>query len=169
MRITRTRVCLAGLVCAVGLAFVPLKAAEEGRAKEETLAIVYPVADLTVRSVACEHGDHSTFDPSLLLTVIKATIAPESWQDGSGQIAIHEKTCSFIVRQTKENHDQLAELLSKLRRTQERELEKPLSRVDTSKDRDELRDHLVEKDVQDRKHSIQQELHKVFVPPTVKY
>ncbi|MCA9110626.1 MAG: hypothetical protein KDA52_11795 [Planctomycetaceae bacterium] len=138
MRITRTRLCLAGLACAVGLAFVPLNAAEEDGADEELKIVVYPVADLTVRSVASKNGDDPTFDPWLLSTLIKATIEPESWQDGSGRIAIHEKTCSLIVRQTKENHDQVAELFSKLRRTQERELEQPLSRDETSNDMDTL-------------------------------
>ncbi len=134
MRITRARVCLAGLVCAVGLAFVPLNAAEVGEADEQLLTVVYPVADLAVwaigrdviGSVAKRKEETPTFDPSLLTTLITTTIDPESWQDGKGMIVKHEKTASLVVRQTRSNLDKVADLISELRPKHPNEVEENL-------------------------------------------
>lgn len=134
MRITQTRVCLAGLVSAVGLAFVPLNAAEESRTDEQLLTVVYPVADLAVwsvgrepvRSISEKKDEAPTFDPSLLIKLIQSTVDPESWQDGKGMIVTHERTASLIVRQTRSNLNRVSDLLSELRPKVKEEAEERL-------------------------------------------
>jgi hypothetical protein len=70
-------------------------------------------------------GSQATIDPdgptvalAPLQTLIETVVAPESWtgKGGSGQIRIHAATSSLVIRQTPAVHQQIATLLSKLRR-----------------------------------------------------
>ncbi|MCA9110627.1 MAG: hypothetical protein KDA52_11800 [Planctomycetaceae bacterium] len=121
MRITRTRVCLAGLVCAVGLAFVPLNAAEEGREDEEFYTVVYSIGDLPVWSIDREGIDKISFDPSMLMNLMTRSIDAESWAElgGKGMIGIHAKSEALVIRQTRGTHEKLQDFLSQLRKEHE--------------------------------------------------
>ncbi len=110
MKVTRSRICLAGLVCAVAFAILPLDAAEERPKDDQLLAMVYPVADLPVWSLG---EDKPQFKPTLLIAHLKLAADPDSWERGS--ISIHEPTASLVVRQTRANHQKFRDLLTTFR------------------------------------------------------
>lgn len=78
----------------------PIQTEDDARNSERTT----PVADLAP-----------------LQQLIESTIAPESWQaaGGTGQIQPYSPTLSLIIRQTPEIHQQIAALLTGLRREQD--------------------------------------------------
>ena len=67
--------------------------------------------------VAAKREDHFTE----LMELISSTVAPESWevQKGPGSMMPYRATLSLVIRQTPAVHDQIAGLLSQLRRLQD--------------------------------------------------
>jgi hypothetical protein len=79
---------------------------------------LYPVRDL-VQGTAASPGDrlgmNADFDS--LIRAITSTIDPDSWDEVGGPGAIEPlvRAPTFVVSQTQENHEKIAELLTKLR------------------------------------------------------
>ena len=89
-------------------------APEDSAAK--VYSVVYGLTDLPVFRL---HAGSSQFDPSLLISLIEKSVAPESWNatGGSvGSIAAYPKNMSIVVAQTQANHDRVASLLNSLRK-----------------------------------------------------
>ncbi len=61
------------------------------------------------------------FDFQGLTELITATVAPESWTEyaGEGSVSRHETTLSLVIRQTQKVHQEIADLLTQLRRLQD--------------------------------------------------
>lgn len=61
---------------------------------------------------------------SELVVLIQSTVSPESWDaaGGSGHITIHNQTSSLVIRQTAAVHDEIADLLTQLRRAMDIEV-----------------------------------------------
>lgn len=88
----------------------------------------YDVADLVVPMIdvrqippdSAEHGVLSSEDFDSLIELITTTIAPDTWEDvgGPGTIAPFAKNRSLVIRQSEEVHEEIIELLEKLRRLQ---------------------------------------------------
>ncbi len=112
MKVTRSRICLAGLVCAIAFAILPLNAAEERPKEDQLVVIVYPVADLPVWSLG---DDKPRFNPEVLIAHIKTAIDPDSWTDAAISPHKSEKMACLVVRQTRANHNQITELIEGLR------------------------------------------------------
>lgn len=79
--------------------------------------VVYPVGDLVVVKGAKEytiHGDH-------LADLIRATLAPETWEDGggSGRIAFEPLTLSLVVKQAQAGQREIKTFLQTLRATKQ--------------------------------------------------
>jgi len=91
---------------AVALWLVP--AAEAASPSQEACSITYPLADLPVFW-------GKKFDPSILIMCFKASVDPESWQNGVGEIQVFEKNLSIVVTQTPDNHKRIEQLLELLR------------------------------------------------------
>jgi type II secretory pathway component GspD/PulD (secretin)/tetratricopeptide (TPR) repeat protein len=66
-------------------------------------------------------GSRSALDFDTLTELITQTVEPESWQEigGSGTVRSFETTLSLVIRQTQKVHDEIADLLSQLRRLQD--------------------------------------------------
>ena len=74
--------------------------------------VSYNVADLAVWRPRGKLGLH--YDPSVLVALIKSSIAPQSWGT-IGDITASEVKGGIAVTQTGENHRQISELISSLR------------------------------------------------------
>lgn len=61
------------------------------------------------------------FDFEQLIELIQQTVEPDSWSEvgGVGRIVANETTLSLVVRQTKEVHEEISDLLQQLRRLQD--------------------------------------------------
>jgi len=88
--------------------------AEAGKPVEEFHLRTYNVADL-VTPFGPFVGKP---DLSPVVELIKTTIEPDSWSDGRGKIVSVQETLSLAIRQTTKNHEQIAKLLSQLRKDQ---------------------------------------------------
>ncbi|MGD9854261.1 MAG: hypothetical protein AB7U20_04845 [Planctomycetaceae bacterium] len=117
MRNVLAVVCLCSFAGAVAVSLAPLRAADDA---DLLVPRVYPVADLPVWSL----GDEKPrFDPSVLIAHIKSTVDPESWKDAAivpwkdAAIVGHEKAelACLVVRQTRANHDKVADVIRSLR------------------------------------------------------
>lgn len=79
---------------------------------------LYPVRDL-VQGTAASPGDRlgMNVDFDSLIRAITSTIDPDSWDEVGGPGAIEPlvRAPTFVVSQTQENHEKIAELLTKLR------------------------------------------------------
>ena len=66
-------------------------------------------------------GGISNHDFRALSDLIMTTVDPDSWEDNGGLASIsnHESTLSLVVRQTQRVHQEIADLLSQLRRLQD--------------------------------------------------
>jgi general secretion pathway protein D len=64
-------------------------------------------------------GSQPDFDP--LTELIVSTISPQTWEEvgGPGRVARFENNLSLVISQTQDVHDQIADLLSQLRRLQD--------------------------------------------------
>lgn len=100
--------------------------------------VSYPVADLVVpipRQVVpreeklylSSYQETPRFEP--LIQLIKQNVTPEEWESGGLSIRAFEDTLSLIVRHTQAGHDQLAELIMKLRVNQDTQIVTHLSMV----------------------------------------
>jgi hypothetical protein len=86
-------------------------APEDSAAK--VYSVVYRLTDLPVFRL---HAGSSEFDPSLLISLIEKSVAPESWNAAGGSVAAYPKNMSIVVAQTQANHDRVASLLNSLRK-----------------------------------------------------
>src|SRR5262249_842814 len=104
------------------------------RASGKLVAKTYQVADLIWLSgpptgyapcaggVPCaREADESV--QNLLIKLITSTVAPQSWSDrgGSGTVDYFPLGMALVINQTPDVHEQIAELLSALRRLQVRQ------------------------------------------------
>lgn len=100
-----------------------LKVTSATRAGGPLIAMTYPVADLVVPlpSLSRQARAQSAVDFHTLITLITNTVEPESWDEvgGSGSIKPFETTLSLVIRQTREGHEQIADLLGQMRRLQD--------------------------------------------------
>ncbi len=89
------------------IAAEPVPVAEEAK----VFPIVYRVGDLPVWS---KEGDYT---PDLLMTLIQATISPDTWEakGGPSALAPYPQDAAIIVRTTASNHDALALLIKRFR------------------------------------------------------
>jgi len=89
----------------------------------EFVTKVYPVPDLQVWKVRPQGVQ---FDADLLVAHLKSTVNPQSWrgavcsspadaEHANGAIEPFERNGSLVICQTEENHEQIANLLQKLR------------------------------------------------------
>ncbi|MBA4107277.1 MAG: hypothetical protein C0485_16145 [Pirellula sp.] len=89
----------------------------------EFLTKVYPVPDLQVWKVRPQGVQ---FDADLLVAHLKSTVDPQSWrgavysspadaEHANGAIQPFERNGSLVICQTEENHEQIANLLQKMR------------------------------------------------------
>jgi hypothetical protein len=105
-----------------------LKIVSFQRAKGEMTAVIYPIDDL-IESLSVDGGTPSSGNSKSaaklivgrmeeIRDLIKKTISPQSWEEvGSvGTIMIRETSCSLVVRQTMDVHDEIDELLQQIRR-----------------------------------------------------
>lgn len=76
--------------------------------------VTYPLYDLPVYRLGKDPEDN--FDPSILIALIRRSIAPESWQEAAADITIYPQNLSMAVCQTDANHARLADLLKSIRR-----------------------------------------------------
>ncbi|HEV8001938.1 MAG TPA: thioredoxin family protein [Planctomycetaceae bacterium] len=89
---------------------------------EPQLILTYPVADL-LTNVEPQSGvvRDAKIDFNSLETLIRTAVEPKSWEQsgGEGHIVHSEKTLSLVIRQTMPVHDQIRNLLQKLRQPQQ--------------------------------------------------
>ncbi len=66
-------------------------------------------------------GGGSMADFDSLISLITATVQPESWEDvgGPGSVEPFETNLSLVIRQTEEVHEEIVDLLEQLRRMQD--------------------------------------------------
>jgi len=108
---------------------------DESNFKNTLRTEIYPVADLVVpipRKLVVpgekpgpveEPVPQPRFDP--LIELIKQNVTPEAWGDekkADSTIMPYPKMLALVVRQTREGHEKLAELLLKLRAVQDRQI-----------------------------------------------
>ena len=101
---------LFALICiaVAGLIVRPLPA---GESDDVHYTVEYGTAGLPVFTAKQE------FDPSLLISHIKQTVAPESWgsKDKPAAISGSKEHQAVVVTQTSKNHEQVRKLLASLR------------------------------------------------------
>lgn len=90
------------------------------------LVMTYPVADLVVpipdptnpQSLPTDAGKTPEVEPENLMSLIRSTIDPNGWDNagGRGSMKFFTSTFSLVIRQTQDNHEEIAGLLGQLRR-----------------------------------------------------
>ncbi len=84
---------------------------------------VHRVAELVVPNAEAvpDAGDTEPRQPEFaeLVELIKTTVEPDTWNDHGGRIAPNEKLLSLVIRQTRDVHDQIVDLLRQLRESQD--------------------------------------------------
>lgn len=98
------------LAVSSGLSTLRVRASEVAKA-DQLWVQVYRVGDLPVWHVSA--GMPARFDASLLIACIEAIVDPRGAQEGS--IAEHATTQSLVIRQTKANHQRIADMIERLR------------------------------------------------------
>lgn len=116
---------------------------DESNFQKNLVTMTYSVADLVVplpRKIVTPQKSSPTILPPVkprfepLIDLIKKKITPEYWQDqqkSTGLIIANQETLSLVVRHTREAHDQIAELLQKLRSVQNLMIQLELQLVQT--------------------------------------
>jgi hypothetical protein len=125
MRRHLPRLAAVATLCTVAFVILPINA--DPSSPETLFVIVYPVADLPVYTAP--RGEKPEFKPDLLITLIQAKVDPDSWEAG-GSVSVHDRTNSLIIRQTKANHNLIADLMSRFRKSDPREQTEKLSKAD---------------------------------------
>lgn len=113
------------------------------RVKGHPIIATYSVADLAVpvpkrvsiklnakREMAgdefkpSEPAKSMSLPPQELADLIMSTCQPNSWEEvgGAGSIKVNAKTLSLVVRQTRDVHDEIRDLLGQLRRLQQKQV-----------------------------------------------
>ena len=90
------------------------------RAKGELIVTTYAVADLlAIEPAGVEKTDAPHIESGLkqFIEVIQSTVSPDSWDvaGGSGSVRSYATTRSLVIRQTRDVHDEIANLLQRLR------------------------------------------------------
>ena len=100
--------CALVSIAVAGLIVRPLPA---GESDDVHYTVVYGTAGLPVFTAKQE------FDPSLLISRIKLTVAPESWasKEKSAAISGSKDHQAVVVTQTSKNHEQVRRILALLR------------------------------------------------------
>ena len=93
----------------IAVVLLLVSAAESATPSQPVYQVVYSLADLPV------YGVGNKFDPSLLIAYLKATVDPEGWQNGIGQVAAFDANLSIVVAQTADNHKKINRSLELLR------------------------------------------------------
>lgn len=119
-----------------------LKITSRQRREGELFAQVYYVSDLIgppVRTEQVAWSDSTSVDscPRLecncdnIIELIRASIQPESWDSSGGAAAIvpHAGSRSLVIRQTRRGHEEIAQLLERLRRLVEDVQGAPVARL----------------------------------------
>ncbi|HTU20857.1 MAG TPA: hypothetical protein VMG10_22585 [Gemmataceae bacterium] len=121
--------CRAVYMLVALLLFASAGQAGEGRLVQR----VYAVSDLVV---AADNESESTTSEEQLIKLITDTIAPRSWsgKGGRGTIDYHPLTMALVVNQTPEVQDQIADLLTALRRQQEMQVSVEVKFVEVPKE-----------------------------------
>lgn len=88
-------------------------------AKTRTVIRVYPVADL----VFTETADAYEADFDSLIEVLTSTVAPSSWDSngGAGSVAPFANSGALVISQTREVHEQIESLLTRLREVRDQQ------------------------------------------------
>ena len=89
------------------------KSASVAKPAEQLIILTYNIADLVTPLGTTD----AEMDFSPLVELIKTSIEPESWENGSGVIFADKKTISLVIRQTQTGHDGIAKILSQLRKS----------------------------------------------------
>ena len=113
------------------------------RLKGQPIVVTYSVADLSVpipkrvvvklavdRSMAGDQSKPSDTAKSMplqihdLVDLITSTCQPNSWEEvgGNGRIKANDSTLSLVVRQTRDVHEEIRDLLGQMRRLQQTEV-----------------------------------------------
>ncbi|QDT95043.1 M56 family metallopeptidase [Gimesia aquarii] len=104
---------------------------DESNFEDNLITKTYPVADLVVplpRKIVTSQKLTPTMLPPVkprfepLIELIKKNVTPENWRNEkkqTGSIMAYKETLSLVVRHTREAHDQITELLQKLRAFQD--------------------------------------------------
>lgn len=97
------------------------------RSKGELVTKVYAVADLVVplpkptKANELQTDAKPKYASQVLIDLISTTIAPRDWEQvgGVGSMQFNEATLSLVIRTTSNVHQEIADLLSQLRRLQD--------------------------------------------------
>lgn len=94
-----------------------IKITSRTRARGEPVTVTYAVADLIVRFDNGQAVPDAEAEQDLIDQIAETT-SPETWdrKGGRGSIRIFQPTSSLVIRQVTDVHDEIAELLSQLRR-----------------------------------------------------
>ncbi len=94
-----------------------LKITSRQRRLGELEVRTYSVCDL-VTGPEAGNDDKRIIDFDVLYDLISTTVEPDSWEEvgGPGSIRAFEPTCSLVVRQTQQVHEEITELLQQIRR-----------------------------------------------------
>ncbi len=98
-----------------------IKVVSRQRAKGELIVACYVVSDLlSVDSESKTKADAERIELGLkrILEIVQSTIAPDSWDHvgGVGSIRSYSTTCSLIVRQSRDVHEEILNLLDAFRK-----------------------------------------------------
>lgn len=95
---------------------------KQARRAKRLIQATYPVADLVVPIDA--EADRPATQEERLMATIRAIVAEESWAEngGSARMEYQPIGMSLVVKQTRRNHRELAELLASLRKAQDRQI-----------------------------------------------
>jgi hypothetical protein len=80
---------------------------------EQLIVLAYNVADL----LPPQKTKAPEIDFSSLVELIKTSIEPESWGTGRASIGADQSTGCLVIKQTKQQHDGIARMLSQLRKS----------------------------------------------------
>jgi hypothetical protein len=117
MSVNSRRVWLAVILLAsVGTFFAEGIAAEQStpRKVEPIYVVVYSASDLPVFRPG---NPSASFDPSLLIALVKEAVDPPSWKTGNGAVAVFPDNLSLVITQTEANHAKIAKLLDSARKS----------------------------------------------------
>jgi hypothetical protein len=104
---------LAALLIAAAVTSVSVSRSAPTGKSDAVYPVVYSIADLPVYRLG---PDAPAFDPSVIIALIKESVAPASWTHGNASIGQFVGNASLVIWQTQENHERTADLLDSLRK-----------------------------------------------------
>jgi hypothetical protein len=92
----------------------------EKRARGKPVIATYPVADLVVKDPKAKCGPEASEEETLIRLIVN-TVAPRTWSEkgGDGTVEYYPLAHSLVVNQTPDVQDQVADLLTALRRLED--------------------------------------------------